>query len=74
MSDSFGKCREHMQDQFSKYVNRYGPGMVIYWFGFVEELQDAASDLVLADGFPAATDIMQLPCLMLPEEISTVSG
>ena len=44
--------------QFRGYVNRVGPGMVVYWFGFVAELQDD-SDILLADGFPDA-DIVRL--------------
>jgi hypothetical protein len=28
-----------LADQFAGYCNRYGPGLVIYWFGFVEPMQ-----------------------------------
>lgn len=62
-----------MQEQFDKYVNRYGPGMVIYWFGFVDDLQKPG-DLVLADGFPATEDITKLPCLQIPDGILTMSS
>ena len=64
-------CREYVNDQFTKYVNRYGPGMVIYWFGFVDELQNGNSNLVLVDGFPAAADIVQLPCIQVSDDILT---
>ena len=60
-----------MQKQFSVHVNRYGPGMVVYWFGFIDDLQNADSNLVLSHGFPAAQDITSLPCLPLPADICT---
>ena len=50
------ECKEYNQEQFSKYVNRYGPGMVIYWFGFIGNLQGADADLVLVEDFPSAED------------------
>nr|CAD7409796.1 unnamed protein product [Timema poppensis] len=28
----------YFSEQYDRYRNRYGPGMVIYWFGFVEPL------------------------------------
>jgi hypothetical protein len=34
---TFGDEKSHRNqymDQYQQYVNRYGPGMVIYWFGF----------------------------------------
>lgn len=62
-------CREHSQEQFSKYVNRYGPGMVIYWFGFIDDLQGSSPDLVLVDDFPSPEDTIQLPKLPLPPHI-----
>ncbi|XP_057870109.2 uncharacterized protein LOC131076795 isoform X3 [Cryptomeria japonica] len=34
-----------------EYVNRFGPGLVIYWFGFIDELNDH-SDVLLLDHFP----------------------
>lgn len=38
---SFGDDRTHaqqMEGQYATYVNRYGPGCVIYWFGFISDL------------------------------------
>jgi hypothetical protein len=42
--------------QFRSYVNRFGPGMVIYWFGFVDSLPET-EDVVIADCFPDAAQI-----------------
>lgn len=30
--------RSQLREQYSKYVNRYGPGAVIYWSGYASEL------------------------------------
>lgn len=45
--------RNYLKDQFWSYWNRFGPGMVIYWFGFIEEL-DVHRDkgIILRDSFP----------------------
>ncbi|KAK9807801.1 hypothetical protein WJX72_009813 [[Myrmecia] bisecta] len=64
---TFGDERTHrhlIENQFDKYVNRYGPGAVIYWFGHVVDL-DSDDVLVLA-GFPLPADITTLPRLPLP--------
>ena len=55
--------RLQTKEQYSKYVNRYGPGAVIYWAGFVAELEReaAAEHLVLLTDVP--TDLIQLPRL-----------
>jgi Protein of unknown function TPD sequence-motif len=52
--------------QVVPYVNRYGPGMVIYWFGYVDSINapsnsstDHHSDIYIAAAFPQACDIMQ---------------
>jgi hypothetical protein len=42
------------------YVNRYGPGMVIYWFGFIDELNDHP-DVLLMDRFPDKSEVYCLP-------------
>lgn len=46
-------------------MNRYGPGLVIYWFGFIEEL-NTHKDVLLVDGFPAPEHIVRLPAFDLP--------
>lgn len=52
----FGDPEAHstyLKDQFWSYWNRFGPGLVIYWHGFVAQLDSNRSQgIVLADGFP----------------------
>ncbi|KAH3847757.1 CDAN1-interacting nuclease 1-like isoform X1 [Dreissena polymorpha] len=53
---SFGDEHSHqgyLKEQFWSYWNRFGPGMVIYWFGFIDEL-DVNQDkgIILRDHFP----------------------
>ncbi|XP_056282078.1 CDAN1-interacting nuclease 1 isoform X3 [Pseudoliparis swirei] len=54
---SFGDDHSHrtyLNEQFWSYWNRFGPGLVIYWYGFIEEL-DCQRDrgILLKDGFPS---------------------
>lgn len=53
---SFGDYESHvkyLKDQLSCYENRFGCGIVIYWFGFQEEILIAKPDnLIILDGFP----------------------
>jgi hypothetical protein len=53
----FGDPDTHKEnlDQLWGYHNRFGPGMVVYWFGFVDTLNDGASRLhpcITTGGFP----------------------
>ena len=51
------------QPQFQAYLNRFGAGMVIYWFGFVRELAetlDARTQVHLVDSFPDPSRIVKL--------------
>ncbi|XP_026867415.1 protein C15orf41 homolog isoform X2 [Electrophorus electricus] len=59
---SFGDEHSHrtyLNEQFWSYWNRFGPGMVIYWYGFLAEL-DCQRDrgILLKDCFPS--DIVTL--------------
>ncbi|KAM6466923.1 uncharacterized protein C15orf41 homolog isoform X1 [Python bivittatus] len=59
---SFGdECshQAYLNDQFWSYWNRFGPGLVIYWYGFIEELDCHRNrGILLKDCFP--TDIAVL--------------
>ncbi|CAB3988739.1 Hypothetical predicted protein, partial [Paramuricea clavata] len=54
---SFGDESSHktyLKDQFWSYWNRFGPGMVIYWFGFIDELDcNRDKGIILSDQFPS---------------------
>ena len=50
--------RQHLHTQLQPYVNRYGPGLVIYWFGFVADNAALDPDVCVLDRFP--TEIVQL--------------
>lgn len=51
--------------QFTAYVNRYGPGCVIYWSGRVEGLE-AHSDVLVLSAFPRSCDVTTLDTLEMP--------
>mmetsp|Transcript_15038 Transcript_15038/g.27077 ORF Transcript_15038/g.27077 Transcript_15038/m.27077 type:complete len:125 (-) Transcript_15038:193-567(-) len=50
---SFGDPISHTKNtaQMQQYVDRYGPGMVIYWFGYVSDLE-TNDDVYITDRFP----------------------
>uniref|UniRef100_A0A7N5P1Z7 CDAN1-interacting nuclease 1 n=1 Tax=Ailuropoda melanoleuca TaxID=9646 RepID=A0A7N5P1Z7_AILME len=64
---SFGdECSHHayLHDQFWSYWNRFGPGLVIYWYGFIQELDcNRERGILLKACFP--TDIVTL-CHSVP--------
>ncbi|KAF2365647.1 Protein of unknown function with TPD sequence-motif [Trinorchestia longiramus] len=53
---SFGDRENHrtyLSDQLWSYWNRFGPGLVIYWFGFIDELNNLEDKGILVrDCFP----------------------
>ena len=43
------------------HLKRFGPGAVIYWFGFVKELSETDErGILLLDKFPSPAEILQL--------------
>ncbi|RKP20762.1 hypothetical protein ROZALSC1DRAFT_21121 [Rozella allomycis CSF55] len=48
--------KKYDEAQYSSYYNRYGPGLVIYWAGYIKELEECQDFLVLHD-FPRDEDI-----------------
>jgi hypothetical protein len=52
---------ERGAEQFQGYVNRFGPGLVVYWLGVIDEFADeSAGDVMLVDDFPDEADIVKL--------------
>ncbi|KAF5842604.1 hypothetical protein DUNSADRAFT_6454 [Dunaliella salina] len=59
---TFGDDRTHSkqyEEQYSTYVNRYGPGLIIYWFDFIEDL-DSDAEVMIMNRFPDADELAQL--------------
>ena len=52
----FGDPEAHqgyLRDQFWSYMNRFGSGMVIYWFGYINQLDiNRNAGIILSDHFP----------------------
>jgi len=52
----FGDREAHegyLRDQFWSYWNRFGPGLVIYWFGYIKQLDNnGEAGISLTDRFP----------------------
>ncbi|PRW59002.1 NAD(P)-binding [Chlorella sorokiniana] len=56
---TFGDDKLHRQqtaDQYERYVNRFGPGLVIYWHGYLADL-NRDDNVLLMDRFPTAEEI-----------------
>ncbi|XP_046617526.1 CDAN1-interacting nuclease 1 isoform X1 [Neodiprion virginianus] len=45
--------KKYIKEQFLSYWNRFGPGLVIYWFGFLDTLnQPNEKKFIIMDHFP----------------------
>lgn len=64
---TFCDVRSHkklMEEQYDSYVNRFGPGLVIYWHGYLQSVETIKNDFVrVMDSFPTNADITRLPIL-----------
>ncbi|XP_052896336.1 CDAN1-interacting nuclease 1 [Anopheles moucheti] len=60
---SFGDMDSHkryVKDQLSSYGNRFGPGIVIYWFGYLESIAECPENgnyVIVTDGFPTEDEM-----------------
>lgn len=51
--------KTHVSEQFLSYWNRFGPGLVIYWFGYVDEVvQPNEKKFLVLDHFPTRMTCM----------------
>ncbi|XP_064476953.1 CDAN1-interacting nuclease 1-like [Ornithodoros turicata] len=51
--------RTYVKEQYRSYWNRFGRGLVIYWFGYIEELDKNGEDgILIRDSIP--TDIKRM--------------
>lgn len=64
----------YLKDQYWPYYNRFGPGLVIYWFGFVDESVEGHMEkgVAVLDHFPSEEGrIIRIESPMLPLVRST---
>nr|XP_003705213.1 PREDICTED: uncharacterized protein C15orf41 homolog [Megachile rotundata] len=63
----FGNAEIHqkyIKEQFLSYWNRFGPGLVIYWFGFLDNLSKPSEKrFVIMDHFPKDITYMDPTCI-----------
>lgn len=63
---SFGDLDSHQRyinEQLASYGNRFGAGIVIYWFGYLDkvlECKENSKMIIVADQFPANEDLVFL--------------
>lgn len=48
---------EYYSSQFTSYLNRFDAGLVIYWFGYDESI-DNDPRVLLTDDFPSSVELM----------------
>ncbi|XP_050091251.1 CDAN1-interacting nuclease 1 [Anopheles aquasalis] len=71
---SFGDVdshRRYIKDQLASYGNRFGPGIVIYWFGYIASIADCpenGNEVIVTDGFPEQHEI-ELLSFNLPKSL-----
>ncbi|GFT35955.1 protein C15orf41 homolog [Nephila pilipes] len=65
---SFGdveRHKEYLRDQLWSYCNRFGPGLVIYWNGYIDELNNCKEQgIVISDSVPTEISFMDPSILM----------
>lgn len=54
----FGMDSSLYEQQFRSYVNRYGPGMAIFWFGYAESGFQTYDGVFIATEFPTCVETL----------------
>lgn len=60
---SFGDMASHLRyvtDQLASYGNRFGTGIVIYWFGYLKDIEtcpENGDNIIVANEFPKKEDL-----------------
>ncbi|XP_017879510.1 uncharacterized protein C15orf41 homolog isoform X1 [Ceratina calcarata] len=56
--------QKYVKEQFLSYWNRFGPGLVIYWFGFLDNLiEPSEKRFIIMDHFPEIITYMDPTCI-----------
>lgn len=56
--------QKYIKEQFLSYWNRFGPGLVIYWFGFLDTLNEPSEKrFIIMDHFPEDVTYMDPTCI-----------
>lgn len=56
--------QKYIKEQFLSYWNRFGPGLVIYWFGFLDNLtKPSEKRFIIMDHFPENITYMDPTCI-----------
>lgn len=58
--------KEYARRQYLSYWNRFGPGLVIYWFDFIEDLNTDADKILVMDRLPVEGMIRMNPTVVPP--------
>lgn len=72
----FGDRESHegyLRDQFWSYWNRFGSGLVIYWFGYIKQLDsNTEAGILLTDHFPTEITVFNPDLITRGTEQTTV--
>eukprot|EP00808_Paulinella_micropora_P015895 g41596.t1 len=66
----FGDPEKHLEnnkEQLVSYEKEYGPGLVIYWFNFVEDINFGLQDVLVMNHFPDRSEIRVEGCQEEPQ-------
>jgi hypothetical protein len=68
----------YLRDQYWPYYNRFGPGLVLYWFGFVAEPagvgQHEHRGIAVLDAFPSDDRITRIACALYVDVARALSA